>query len=273
MVKRFKGQVEINQVKEALEDVESKINEMIDAYNESLELQDIDYSKGGVGIAPSGYTLSIGGLKTMMSACNGLVIGAKALRYSNNSLCMTTGVLITTNSFYRLPSKVISVSSKKGTVYFNTSTLDYSLTSGTNTVKICEYDINTDYINATEISKLQSENFDGYFRVTIPDRYPKPVATYDSGETHNDGTTTGPKFICAIDKQQTEGSGTANMYLFGISVASNRQTGHRNLNYWTPTNYLFLPKGISSSGIYTFGRAADNMTRFFNVKTSKNFSE
>lgn len=273
MVKRFKGQVEINQVKEALEDIESKINEMIDAYNTSLQLQDIDYSKGGVGISPSGYTLSIGGLKTMMRACNGLVIGCKALRYSSNSLCMTNGILITEDSFYRLPDKVISVNSKKGTVYFNVNTLDYSLTSGSNTVKICEYDINTSVRNATEISKLQSEGFDGYFRVTIPDRYPKPVADYNSGESHNDGTTTGPKFICAIDRQQWEGSGTANMYLFGINVANNRQTGHRNLNYWTPTNYLFLPKGISSSGIYTFGRAADNMIRFFNVKTSKNFSE
>lgn len=273
MIKKFKGQVAIEDVQEAFDDIVERVNRMVDAYNDSLELQDIDYSKGGTSISPSGYTLSVGGLKIMMAACNGMVIGAKAVKVSSSSLKMTTGILITTNAIYRLPDSLITGLSTKGTIYFNPTNSTYSSSYSAGYIKVRQYDLNTTALNATEYLGMQSEGFDGYYKITIPDRYPKPVADYDSGESHNDGTATGPKFICAIDKQKQEGEGTAKMYLFGTLVASNRQTGHRNLNYWTPTNYLFLPRGMSSSGIYTFDSSADNMTRYFNVKTSKQFNE
>lgn len=130
VIKLFKGQVKIADVKDAFDEIIEKVNGMIDGYNHSSYINDIDYSIGGPELAPSGYTLTVGGMKQLMNSCDGTVIGAKPFRVSSNKLKMTTGLLITKHGIYRLPDSVLAIPTDKQyqTLYYNTSTGEYQLT-------------------------------------------------------------------------------------------------------------------------------------------------
>ena len=64
--KNFKGQVKISDVQETFNEIVNRTNEMLEFYNSSEGVQDIDYTKGSPTLAPSGYTLTVGGLKQAM---------------------------------------------------------------------------------------------------------------------------------------------------------------------------------------------------------------
>lgn len=130
VIKLFKGQVKIADVKDAFDEIIEKVNGMIDGYNHSSYINDIDYSIGGPELAPSGYTLTVGGMKQLMNSCDGTVIGAKPFRVSSNELKMTTGLLITKHGIYRLPDSVLAIPTDKQyrTLYYNTSTGKYQWT-------------------------------------------------------------------------------------------------------------------------------------------------
>ena len=130
VIKLFKGQVKIADVKAAFNEIIDKVNTMVENYNNSSYIQDIDYSVGGSTLAPSGYTLTVGGMKQFMDSCDGTVIGAKPFRVSSNKLKMTTGLLVTKHGIYRLPDSVLAIPTDKEyrTIYYNTSTGEYQLT-------------------------------------------------------------------------------------------------------------------------------------------------
>lgn len=130
VIKLFKGQVKIADVKDAFDEIIEKVNGMIDGYNHSSYINDINYSIGGPELAPSGYTLTVGGMKQLMNSCDGTVIGAKPFRVSSNELKMTTGLLITKHGIYRLPDSVLAIPTDKQyrTLYYNISTGKYQWT-------------------------------------------------------------------------------------------------------------------------------------------------
>ena len=109
VIKLFKGQVKIADVQAAFDEIVDKVNTMITNYNNLSYVQDIDYSVGGSTLAPSGYTLTVGGMKQFMDSCDGTVIGAKPFRVSSNKLKMTTGLLVTKHGIYRLPDSVLAI--------------------------------------------------------------------------------------------------------------------------------------------------------------------
>ena len=122
VIKLFKGQVKIADVEAAFDEIIEKVNGMIDGYNHSSYINNIDYSMGGPELAPSGYTLTVGGMKQLMKSCDGTVIGAKPFRVSSSKLKMTTGLLITKHGIYRLPDSVLAIPTDKQyrTLYYNT---------------------------------------------------------------------------------------------------------------------------------------------------------
>lgn len=131
MVRNFKGQVKISEVQKEFDELLSRINTVIDAYNSSKYVADIDYTKGDSTLGSSGYTLTLGGLKQVMKAMNGTVIGAKVFEVNNGTqVKITSGILITTNKIYRLPDTLLDLPSGTGikTLYFNTDTQEYSFT-------------------------------------------------------------------------------------------------------------------------------------------------
>ena len=407
MVKKFQGKVTIESIQTAFDSLVDRINNMVDAYNDSASVQDIDFSKGGTTLAPSGYTLTIGGLKQLMRYYDGSVIGCKVFRCPNNRIKVTTGIIITRDAIYRTPETLMSGSEANGTQLFydpdtdkikfptgsaqvtyrnftipvfssnstwgavsatayssdawkalngvvgnaqsqatnswwffqgrNTSgssgtatetlsfsfgktlrcsqvkintpdkrvyALDkvdildlsgkviasrntpnsnatyainlgnkvlqgikvrcyktsYSLLGGalpeftlvaqeqvvtasssgedmSNWIKIADLNWNRDldYLNC--ITKVQSE---GTSDITIRTESKAPdVRANEILDTSDEG-----KFVCGMEWDRHEGQPPAHTYLLGREVAWNRQTGHRNCNYWSPLNFLFVPKGV-----------------------------
>ena len=104
--KNFKGQVKISDVQECFDDLTNRINSLIDKYNESSYVTDINYNNVSPELAPVNYTLSVGGLKKILDAYDGCVLGTKVFRVSNN-LCITDGLLIRRNGCIHLPSAII----------------------------------------------------------------------------------------------------------------------------------------------------------------------
>lgn len=133
MVRNFKGQVKISEVQAEFDDLLSRINKVIDAYNSSKYVSEIDYTKGDSILGSSGYTLTVGGLKQVMKAMNGTVIGARIFKVgdeNSNQVKISDGILITTNKIYRLPDNVITLPEGQGvkSIYFNTETEQYEFT-------------------------------------------------------------------------------------------------------------------------------------------------
>lgn len=162
MVKKFRGQVKISDVQEAFDKIINRINSMVESYNNSDWVKDIDYTVGGDTLAPAGYSLTVGGLKQLMTAMDGLVVGAKPIRINSNTVKMTDGVLITKDGFHRLPQKSISPISGK-TIYYNTVSKKYQWTgAGSNLVKVpISYSLEKD-IHFAGNSSRKGKSFKGY---------------------------------------------------------------------------------------------------------------
>lgn len=130
VIKLFKGQVKIADVKAAFDEIVNKVNTMITDYNNSSYIQDIDYSVAGSTLAPSGYTLTVGGMKQFMNSCDGSVVGSKPFKVNSSKFKMSTGLLVTKNGIYRLPDSVLDIPTDKQyrTVYYNTTTGEYQWT-------------------------------------------------------------------------------------------------------------------------------------------------
>lgn len=137
VIKLFKGQVKIADVKAAFDEIIEKVNTMITDYNNSSYIQDIDYSVAGSTLAPSGYTLTVGGMKQFMDSCDGSVVGGKPFKVDSNRFKMSTGLLVTKNGIYRLPDSILDIPTDKQyrTVYYNTDTGEYQWT-GEGTISV-----------------------------------------------------------------------------------------------------------------------------------------
>ena len=126
-IKLFKGQVKISDVRAALDEVIERVNNIITVYNNSSYVKDIDYTVGGSTLGSSGYTLTVGGMKQFMKACDGYVSGAKPFKVSDTKLKMTTGMLVTKNGIFRLPDSILNIptDTKHRNIYLNTNTKQY----------------------------------------------------------------------------------------------------------------------------------------------------
>ena len=286
VIKLFKGQVKIADVQAAFDEIVDKVNTMITNYNNLSYVQDIDYSVGGYTLAPYGYTLTVGGMKQFMESCDGSVIGAKPFKVSSNKLKMTTGLLVTKNGIYRLPDSVLAIPTEKQyrTIYYNTSTGEYvaNLNSSdedliTNKVvyRICDINPNAETKLISNIKGVQNEKVNGIYKITSESRYVKPVCggNYASGGFRGEtpDTSSAPLFIWGQEAVAREGEKTAMTYLFGKLVQWNKQSGHRNLDWWSPLNMLFVPKGVANP--YTYSDTFSNFTHWVKVNLSKNIKD
>ena len=129
MVERFRGQVKISDVQREFNDIINTINTIVDTYNKSKYVNEIDYTVGDKFLGNAGYTLTVGGLKQVMKAMNGTVIGAKVFEITpNKKYKISDGVLITESKIYRLPDRVVNVPSnitKVESIYYNANTDEY----------------------------------------------------------------------------------------------------------------------------------------------------
>lgn len=114
-MKDFKGLVKISDVQNAFDEITGSINNMIDAYNASAKVLDIDYTKGSEELGASGYTLSVGGLKQVINTYQGCSVGCKAFKIDENHCKVTTGYVFADNKVYRVKEQDLTGS---GTILY-----------------------------------------------------------------------------------------------------------------------------------------------------------
>ena len=147
--------------------------------------------------------------------------------------------------------------------------------SDTAAYKICDINPNAETKLISNIKGVQNEKVNGTFKITSQSRYAKPVCggNYSSGGFRGEtpDTSSAPLFIWGQEAVAREGEKTAMTYLFGRLVQWNKQSGHRNLDWWSPLNILFVPKGVANP--YTYSDTFSDFTHWFKVNISKNIKD
>lgn len=100
-MKDFKGLVKISDVQNAFDEIVDSMNNIIDSYNASAKVLDIDYTKGSSELGASGYTLSVGGLKRIIQTYQGCSVGCKPFKIDSNNCKVTAGYVFANNTVYR----------------------------------------------------------------------------------------------------------------------------------------------------------------------------
>lgn len=100
-MKDFKGLVKISDVQNAFDEIVDSINTIIDTYNASAKVLDIDYTKGSSELGASGYTLSVGGLKRVIQTYQGCSVGCKPFKVDSSHCKVTAGYVFANNTVYR----------------------------------------------------------------------------------------------------------------------------------------------------------------------------
>lgn len=126
MVRQFKGEVKISDVQAEFDALTGRINKMIDSYNGTNQIiTDIDYTKGGSNLAPSGYTLTVGGLKQALKSLDGHVVGGKCFYNTANTVKMSDGILFTKGGVFRLPDSILTRPDNGNSIWFDTNAQAY----------------------------------------------------------------------------------------------------------------------------------------------------
>ena len=274
MVKKyFKGQVKIADVKEAFDDIVKVTNTVATVYNASKAIEDIDYTKGGTTLAPSGYTLTVGGFKQALSLADRCVVGAKPILIGNNQAKLTAGVLITKTGVHRLPDSIVTKpegGSSKRTLYYDVDNKACTWASEEDGYKVCDIDFKSSSKIASVLNNCQNEAINGTFKITSQSRWVKPVAENTPTDNAID-TTNNPLFVAAIEQIGLEGNPTTTTKLLGHEVSYTKPLHHRDLDTWTPINFLFVPRGVSNP--YSVTPANRDFTHKFGVIIDKNIKE
>lgn len=127
-MKDFKGLVKISDVQDAFNEIVNSMNDIIDTYNASARVLDIDYTKGSSELGASGYTLSVGGLKRIIEIYQGCSIGCKPFKIDNNHCKVTAGYVFADGTVYRTYEQDMTGSGS--VLYYDVDNKRYSFGAG-----------------------------------------------------------------------------------------------------------------------------------------------
>lgn len=130
-MKDFKGLVKISDVQNAFDEIVGNINDMVNTYNASAKVLDIDYTKGSAELGASGYTLSVGGLKRIIQTYQGCSVGCKPFKIDANHCKVTAGFVFADNTVYRADEQDMTGSGN--ILYFDIDNKRYSFGAGATT--------------------------------------------------------------------------------------------------------------------------------------------
>ena len=86
----FRGQVKVSDVQAAFDDFLNRINTMVSTFNATeTAISSIDLTVGGPTLAAGGYCLTVGGIKQLLDAYDGCLIGCRAFRIDSNHIAVT----------------------------------------------------------------------------------------------------------------------------------------------------------------------------------------
>jgi hypothetical protein len=273
-IKQFKGQVKIADVQNAFDTIVSDINKIIRIYNNQAYVADIDYTVAGSTLAPSGYTLTIGGMKQFLDAIDGIVLGAKVFRVNGRNVKITTGILVKNRNVYKLNDANLTAPSDNCTLYFNTNTRNYEFISGTNNIKICDISINRESQFVSHNNNIKCEDIEGTLEITIPAKSWSDGGFVAYASINNNGyyepldTSKAPKFLAPLICSEEKTHAT----LFNHTVLAHELGSDDGMRYWACMNYLYIPKGVSNPYRYYYNNTLNNGAnnqKVFDVNISK----
>lgn len=208
----FKGQVKIEDVKNQFDLLVNGINSQIDTYNDAGYVTEIDYNDVSPELSPLNYTLSVGGLRKVLDAYDGSVLGCNVFKDGEN-LVITEGLLITRNGGYRLPSAIIKDEQQKE-IWFSPSKKAYKGSS----VSVTE---TTDFIMPT---------------ITSNESWGKVQHLY--ARKNNEFNW---NMVPAADRQAWKALTNEGMYFQGLTL--------NNLNYDFQWSWRNFPSAVTCTGV------------------------
>lgn len=253
MVFYFKGQVKISDVQRELNSLVTAINELIDAYNASDYVQDMDYSNGSGSLAPSGYTLTVGGLKTILAAYANKTLGFKVfyrgILNNNPEYVVSDGIIFTASGTIRVPMKLIAGQGKY--LYYNTTSSTYQFSETKLETSDTLYFI-------TRLNNNRAEKYANspLFTTEERDGYEIYIPKLNSSIWHDMPFTvdnTNPRVIAGNEAVGDEGQPWRESFFLGNPANANQQAYHRGRAYYAMLSWLLLPKGVSNPFSYNYG--------------------
>lgn len=131
MVRNFRGQVKIADVQAEFDALIAKINSDIEEYNKVItENEDIDFTHGSPSLSGSGYCLTVGGLKKLLAAYNGTMMGAKPFRNSAGDTLVTAGVLVQSTGCSPTTGAIVDNTGRH--LYYNPIDKDFTISNDSN---------------------------------------------------------------------------------------------------------------------------------------------
>lgn len=240
MVKKFTGQVKAQDIRDIFSSFTTEINSIIDDYNSSIDVSDIDFSKGGNSLGAYNYTLTVGGLKTLLSACSGTVIGVKVFK-NGNGLVTTEGLYVSDTGVKKIPSYSANTISGRFLHWNSTNnsfTVDNNRESTSPTITIAEIEPRRE--RSAELNDLRDVEIEGNtLKMKVGNKYKAEESSngFDSSSS--------AIFMSGCEEVADEGQ-QKRALLFNTEVSWNQQPGHRRRTYWQLVNALYIPKGAGN---------------------------
>ena len=238
----FKGQVKVADVKAAFDDFINRINTLVSTYNTTETfLSNIDLTVGSPTLAAGGYTLTVGGIKQLLEAYDGVLLGCRAFRIDSTHIVVTDGIYFTSEAPYRIDAQVLSGDGSY--IYFDPSSHTIGLVNSgaipQGAIVIAELSPNSERIYLNEFRDIQLEGLDGY-SITInkrsmswsPEAINTSIARFEGG---------------AVYQVNSTGAGTISVLGNPVAtgVAENRASKRKHISAG-PANFLYVPKGVTS---------------------------
>lgn len=244
MVKKFTGQVKAQDIRDIFSSFTTEINNIVDDYNASIDVSDIDFSKGGSSLGAYNYTLTVGGLKTLLAACSGTIIGFKVFK-NGNGLVTTEGLYVTSAGVKKIPA--YSATTIAGRFIHwnpdtNTFNVDNIRIAPSPSVLVAEIEPRRE--RSAELNDLRDLEIEGNtLKMKVGNKY-------KAEESSNGFDSSGSAiFICGCEEVADEGQ-QKRALLFNTDVSWNQQPGHRRRTYWQLVNALYIPKGAGNPYSY-----------------------
>lgn len=243
----FKGQVKVSDVQAAFDSLIGRINTIVTNYNTADDLtQNLDLSVGSPTLAAGGYTLSVGGIKKILEAYEGLLIGVRAFRIDSTHVAVTDGIYFPADSSpVRINAQVLEGNGFY--IYFNPSDNSIGLVNNDTypegAVLILDLSASDDREYLNEYREVQLEGIPGY-NISIQKRNM-------SGGVEADNTAinrfqgAGPGYI------PKEGAGSVDFYdgtnRINVTRGWGYEGGMRRRHFSVcPASFLFIPKGCNT---------------------------
>lgn len=244
----FRGQVKVSDVQAAFDDFLNRINTMVSTFNATeTAISSIDLTVGGPTLAAGGYCLTVGGIKQLLNAYDGCLIGCRAFRIDSNHIAVTDGMYITKEKPIRIHSQVLTGNGFD--IYFNPSDATIGLvnndTMPEGAVIIEELSNVSSDTYLTEYRGVQLEGLEGY-KITIQKRALRWGIDGDDTSKHRfHGAGVFQVNSAGADRILYAGS----PYVPSQGWAANhtgRPRAKRAHASALPCNFLFIPKGQTS---------------------------